>query len=87
MPISVRFALEGQARGLCYLGRTSDRAGNLGALGAAIASKLAPTIWNAFTCGSELAREGGLKPNLPFGNVLKPIVGASLLAKAALKPT
>ncbi|WP_434767607.1 hypothetical protein [Pseudomonas triticicola] len=38
-------------------------------------------------CGSEPAREGGLKADLILEVVLDPIVGVSLLAKAPCQPT
>jgi hypothetical protein len=38
-------------------------------------------------CGSGLAREDGLTANQSVADVLNPIVGASLLAMAALQPT
>jgi len=44
-------------------------------------------IWLSLFCGSWLASDGGLTADQALAGVLDPIVGASLLAKAACQPT
>jgi len=42
---------------------------------------------DAFHCGSELARDGGLTDDRVLAAVLRPNCGSDLLAKAAWQPT
>src|SRR5471032_2580246 len=70
-------------------GRARSRAGEL-TLGLMSGEERCGVCRSAFDSafvGARLAREGGLTADLSLSDALSPIVGASLLAKAACQPT